>query len=88
MEIFDKVSVIVSELSGTETIYLEQELQNDLGLDSFQMVTLMIMLEENFQFTLDESDMNPFDLMNVQHVVDLVEKYIGGEKNEENEKED
>lgn len=88
MEIFDKVCVILSELSGIETICLEHELQSDLGLDSLQMVTLLMMLEENFQITLDESDMNPFDLVNVWQVVDLVEKYAGGESNEENEKED
>ena len=88
MEIFDKVCVILSELSGIETICLEHELQSDLGLDSLQMVTLLMMLEENFQITLDESDMNPFDLVNVWQVVDLVEKYAGGENNEENEKED
>ena len=88
MEFFDKVCVILSELSGIETICLEHELQSDLGLDSLQMVTLLMMLEENFQITLDESDMNPFDLANVWQVVDLVEKYAGGKNNEENEKED
>ena len=88
MKIFDKVTVILSELSGMETIYPHQELQTDLGLDSLQMVTLLMMLEENFQITLDESDMNPFDLINVYHIVKLVEKYLGGENNEENEKED
>ena len=88
MELFDKVCVILSELSGIETICLEHELQSDLGLDSLQMVTLLMMLEENFQITLDESDMNPFDFVNVWQVVDLVEKYAGGESNEENEKED
>ena len=84
MEFFDKVCVILSELSGIETICLEHELQSDLGLDSLQMVTLLMMLEENFQITLDESDMNPFDLVNVWQVVDLVEKYAGGESNEKN----
>ena len=88
MELFDKVCVILSELSGIETICLEHELQSNLGLDSLQMVTLLMMLEENFQITLDESDMNPFDLVNVWQVVDLVEKYAGGEDNEKNEKED
>lgn len=88
MEIFDKVRVILSELSGLETICLEHELQSDLGLDSLQMVTLLMMLEENFKIVLDESDMNPFDLINVWHVVDLVEKYVGGDSNEETEKED
>ena len=88
MEIFDKVCVILSELSGMKPLCLEHELQSDLGLDSLQMATLLMMLEENFQITLDESDMNPFDLINVWHVVNLVEKYVGGENNEENEKED
>ena len=88
MEIFDKVAVILSELSGMETICLEHKLQGDLGLDSLQMVTLLMMLEENFQIVLDESDMNPFDLINVWHVVDLVGKYVGGDSHEETEKED
>lgn len=88
MEIFDKVTVILSELSGMETIFLEHELQSDLGLDSLQMVTLLMMLEENFSIVLDESDMNPFDLINVWHVVNLVKKYLGGDSNEETEKED
>ena len=87
MKIFDKVCAILSELSGVETVYLEHGLQSDLGLDSLQMVMLLMMLEESFQITLDESDMNPFDLANVWQVVDLVKKYEGGEKNEENEKE-
>ena len=34
MEFFDKVCVILSELSGIEMICLEHELQSDLGLDS------------------------------------------------------
>ena len=87
MKIFDKVCAILSELSGVETVCLEHGLQSDLGLDSLQMVMLLMMLEESFQITLDESDMNPFDLANVWQVVDLVKKYTGGEKNEENEKE-
>ena len=88
MKIFDKVIVVLSELSGMETICFEHELQSDLGLDSLQMVTLLMKLEESFQITLDESDMNPFDLINVWHVVNLVEKYVGGDSNEETEKED
>lgn len=77
MEIIDKVKVILSELSGIETVCLEHELQSDLGLDSLQMVTLLMMLEETFQIVLDESDMNPFDLIKACHVVDLVKKYLG-----------
>ena len=82
MEIFDRVTAILSRLSGMETICPEQQLQEDLGFDSLQMVTLLMLLEENFEITLNESDMNPFDLINVEHVVSLVEKYLNGKHNE------
>lgn len=84
MKIFDKVSIVLTELSGIDNIFPEQKLQDDLALDSLQMVTLLMMLEENFQIVLDESDMNPFDLITVCHVVDLVKKYVGGGSDEEN----
>lgn len=87
MQIFNKVTNILSELSGVKTICPQHELQNDLGLDSIQMITLLIMLEEKFRIVLDESDMNPFDIINVSNVVNLVEKYVGGDSNGENEKE-
>lgn len=83
MEIFNKVTAILAELSGIENIGIEYELQSDLGLDSLQMVTLLIMIEENFGIVLDEADMNPFDLVSVLDVVTLVEKYIDGDKEED-----
>ena len=82
MEIREKTFAVLSGLSGMKTIGPKQTLQGDLGLDSLKMVTLLILLEENFRITLDESDMNPFDLVNVRQVVDLVEKYAGGGKYE------
>lgn len=84
MKIFDKVAQVLAEISGMENIRSEQELQQDLGLDSLQMVLLLISLEEAFQIVLNESDMNPFDLISVQNVVDLAEKYVGGVHNENN----
>lgn len=76
----DKVIEVLTELSGTENISLETHLQNDLGLDSMLMVTLLIEIEEKFEIELNESDMNPFDLNTVQDVISLVEKY-GGDEN-------
>ena len=85
MEIFDKVKVILSELNGAENIEPEYELQKDLGLDSLQMVTLLLLLEENFEIILEESDMNPFTLTTVRDIVELAEKYTqtGGEGEKE-----
>lgn len=82
MEIFNKISTIFSELCGAENICPEHNLQSDLALDSLQMITLLMMVEDSFNIVLDESDMNPFDLVTVQNIVDLVEKYVGDEKNE------
>lgn len=83
MEIFDRVKAILSELNGAESIEPEHELQKDLGLDSLQMVTLLLLLEENFEIILEESDMDPFALTTVQHIVDLIEKYIKKDEEED-----
>lgn len=82
MEIFDRITIILSELSDMDNISLEHQLQGDLALDSIQMVTLLIMIEDCFVIVLDETDMNPFELNTVYDVVKLVEKYMGGEKDE------
>ena len=78
METFNKLAVILSDLSGIEDIHLGHELQRDLGLDSLQMVTLLMIVEERFQILLNESDMNPFDLIFVRDVMTLLEKYERG----------
>ena len=57
------------------------ELRRNLGIDSLGMVSLLLDLEDTFHFELDESDMNPFDLITVADVIRLVEWYTGGEEN-------
>lgn len=85
MKVREKISEILSELTGIDTINTDDALQEDLGLNSIQMVTLLIMVEENFGIFLYESDMNPYDLVYVYQVVDMVEKYIKGDSDEENQ---
>ena len=77
MEIFEKISEILCELSGIKDIKPEDDLKEDLALDSLSMVTLLLEIEETFEIELDESDMNPFDLNTVEDAVKLVEKYRG-----------
>ena len=77
MEIFEKISKILSELSGIEEIKPENDLKEDLALDSLSMITLLLEIEETFEIELDESDMNPFDLNTVEDAVKLTEKYLG-----------
>lgn len=78
MEITNKVTSLLSELSGIEYIRPDHILQLELGFDSLQMVTLLIVLEETFDIVLDESDMNPFSLVLVSDVITIVEKYLEG----------
>lgn len=75
MTIYNKVAEIVKELCGLEVFCMESEFQKDFGFDSLQMVMLLMALEERFDIVLDESDMNPFDLISVGQVVALVERY-------------
>ncbi len=74
-----KISEILCELSGIKEIKPEDNLKEDLALDSLSMVTLLLEIEEIFEIELDESDMNPFDLNTVEDAVKLVEKYLADE---------
>ena len=78
MKITNKVTAMLSELCGIEDIRPDHILQLELGFDSLQMVTLLVVLEETFDIVLDESDMNPFSLVLVSDVITLVEKYLEG----------
>lgn len=77
MKIYENVVEILKELSGCENISPEDHLENDLGLDSLDLVTLLVSIEDEFEIELDESDMNPFDFETVQNVIKIIEKYVG-----------
>lgn len=77
MEIKEKIKNLLAELSGQEVFDNDAKLQENLALDSLAMVTMLVQIEDVFEIQLDETDMNPFDLITVQNVIDLVEKYCG-----------
>lgn len=79
MDVDKRVFNIIHELSAIENISLDSSLQEDICLDSLSMITLLVMIENEFNIVLDESDMNPFDLLTVTDVVTLAEKYVGNE---------
>lgn len=80
MDIENKVFDLLKELSGNETIKLSDTFKNEIALDSLGMVTLLVEIEDVFQIELDESDMNPFELITVSDVVELVKRYHDGQK--------
>lgn len=83
MFVEEKVKSILSELSNEEIIENDSSLQDDLMLDSLAMVMLLINIEEAFNIELDESDMNPLELIVVQDLIDMINKYLV-KKNEKN----
>lgn len=71
----EKVIEILKELSGIEISDTTLRLQEDLGLDSFLLVSMLIEIENKFVIELQEQDMNPFELLTVSDVITMVSKY-------------
>lgn len=72
------VNEILKEKSFCENITPELKLNEDLGLDSLNMVELMVELEERFNIEIDESDLDPAALQTVDQIYALVSKYTEG----------
>ena len=72
------VNEILKEKSFCDDITAELKLNEDLGLDSLNMVELMVELEECFNIEIDESDLDPAALQTVEQVYALVAKYVEG----------
>lgn len=76
---------ILEDLCTEKIADTSAQLLRDLAMDSLKMVMLLVMIEEVFEIELDESDMNPFALLTVQHVIDLVAKYKLEKEDEAND---
>ena len=74
----EKVNEILKEKSFCDEITYDLNLREDLGLDSLNMVELMVELEDKFNIEIEESDLDPAALQTVSQIYDLVEKYTEG----------
>lgn len=70
------VNEILKEKSFCDNITAELKLNEDLGLDSLNMVELMVELEKRFDIEIDESDLDPAALQTVEQIYALVAKYV------------
>ena len=75
MNLTEKVMEIIHGVIECDEITPESRLQEDIGLDSFGLVTLLIELEDALMIELDESDMDPFELETVSDVTEMVSAY-------------
>ncbi len=77
MKIKEQLYKILNNLSGMGVTNEKMSLQNDLGLDSLGLVTLLVEIEDSFNFELKPEDMDPFKYETVETLIKLVSKYIG-----------
>ena len=75
MTVKNQIIEILEDIGSTKISDTSMSLLKDLSLDSLSLVMLLVMIEDVFTIELDESDMNPFDLVTVQDVIDMVNKY-------------
>lgn len=71
----EKVNEILKEKSFCDEIISDLKLREDLGLDSLNMVELMVEIEDKFNIEIEESDLDPAELQTVGQIYALVEKY-------------
>lgn len=76
MKTEEKVKRVLKKTSGAERLSATSSLKADLGLDSMQLVELLVTLEDEFKISLKEADMNPEKLKNVGSVIRLVNRYV------------
>lgn len=71
-----KVIELLEDIGLSQIDHKDMKLIDDLGFDSLKLVLLLVMIEENFNVELDESDMDPYMLLTVEDVIRLVFKYV------------
>ena len=80
----EKVIELLEDICLSSITDTALTLIDELAFDSLRMVMLLVLIEDTFDIELDESDMNPFVLITVQDVIDLVDRYTPKTEDEEN----
>lgn len=76
--VMEKLNGVFSQMCGTVEIKRDDLLKDDLGFDSLMLVTLMVLLEDEFQIVFMAADLDPFALTTVQDVEELIQRYVAG----------
>ena len=71
----DKAITILKKVTSAEVTDLNNDLKNDLAIDSLGRVLLVIEIEDSCHIKLEDSDMDPLKLNTVADIVNIIEKY-------------
>lgn len=77
-EVMEKLNNIISQMCGSVEVKRDDLLRDDLGFDSLMLVTLMVLLEDEFNIAFMVADLDPFALATVQDVEKLIKRYVTG----------
>ncbi len=74
----DKICEQVAEIAENETgvSLTEKESLKESGVDSLTLVAIIVALEENYQITFSEDDLQPENLQTLEDLANLVRKYL------------
>lgn len=76
----DYVKTLTEIINGidhkSDSIDIGKSLLIDYGIDSIQLVQLIISIEETFGFEFDVDDMIIDETITLQHFIDVIEKHL------------
>ena len=76
MDFQTKVNKIIMNLSILDKVPLASaQLKDDLGFDSLRLVELILAIEDGLSIEIDESDLDPSQIMTVDDLYKLIKKY-------------
>ena len=73
-EIFSAVSSIIKDIIDVDVVKSDDNLKNNLNMDSLHIVELAMNIEKEFNITLTDADID--GLKTAQNCVDVVSKYL------------
>ena len=73
-EIRDKILKIAEYTAGVDLS--EDENLKKSGLDSLAIVAVIVTIEESFQISFNDEDLQPKNLNTLSDLIDLTEKYL------------
>ncbi|MCB9252921.1 MAG: acyl carrier protein [Flavobacteriales bacterium] len=71
----EKIIEIIREISGKQSFKLDDNLINILGFNSKNVMQLIIRLENEFDISIDEEDLDIDNFNNVERIKGLITRY-------------
>ncbi|MCI8596738.1 MAG: hypothetical protein HFE35_08030 [Clostridia bacterium] len=69
------VTKVLKDL-GVENASVTERIKEDCGLDSLSLVSVIVGLEEELGGEFDDADLDPAELITVENLITLTEKYL------------